>query len=293
MKCICFDIGGTKILKAVADIKGDSYKFLNMEEDNNPRKPQKIKELLTDYCLRSQKIFQINRVGISTAKIVDPKNNLVRNARNCYGAEVFNFNFLKELGFVAKLENDGRCFALGEYHFGKYQKSRSSLTLTLGTGIGGGFTINNLSLQGTHNSALEVSHIWLSYKGKWSKWCELASGSGIEKSYFKLAKKKLTSQEIFNLSKKNNRFAQKAIKQAENFLGIGTANLVNILDPQVIIFGGGISEQKDFIKKSIEVAKKNVFNKKANYRFTVSSLKHKANLLGAIMNLKQRAGVKK
>jgi predicted NBD/HSP70 family sugar kinase len=58
---------------------------------------------------------------------------------------------------------------------------------------------------------------------------------------------------------------------------MGVASLINIFDPEKIVFGGGLSKQKDFMKKSIEIAKKNVFNKKGKYKFEISSLGRKVN----------------
>jgi glucokinase len=85
------------------------------------------------------------------------------------------------------------------------------------------------------------------------------------------------------LARKNNKHAENIINNAADFLGMGVANLCNILDPGIIIFGGSLSRQRDFVKSAMQIAHKNVINKKANYKFAISSLGNKANLLGAAM----------
>jgi glucokinase len=281
MKIICFDIGGTKILKSILEISGGKFKFLEIEEEKNPRKEKVIKEIILDFCLSARKNYGTDRVSISTTRIVDPKLKIVSNVKNRYGVETFSFKFLEKDKFLTRVANDGQCFALGEFYFRKAQKIESALTLTLGTGIGGGFISKREILQGFHNSALEVSHSKFYFEGKWREWGDLADGDGIEKYYYAQTKNKITAKEVFERAKKGDKKADQVIKRANEVLGVGIANIINILDPQMIIFGGSLSKQRDFIKSAMQIARKNVFNKKANYKFAISSLGNKANLLGA------------
>jgi len=286
-KFICFDIGKTKILASVLKIGRHGYKFLDLVESKNPRNPQKIEKILLDYCLAARKKYWAKKTAVSAAHIVDPEKKIVTQGKVCYGTEVFSFAFLEKNGFPVRIENDGRCFASGEYYFGKGKGKKSILALTIGTEIGGGLMSNGINYQGAHNSALEVSHISANYNGQWIDWAGLCAGTGIENSYRRKTKKKITAEKIFQLAKENDPVAKNVIQTAANILGNGTASAINILDPEVVVFGGSISKQKKCINQAIKIARKNVFNKKANYKFAVSSLGNKANLLGAALLYKK------
>lgn len=281
MKIICFDIGGTKILKAVVEIRGEKFEFLEMEEEKNPRKEEKIKKILFLYSRMARKVFKTKKIAISTANIVDPVKKTIGEGILCFGVDTFSWKFLEKGGFSVRAENDGRCFSLGEYYFGQGKSKQSVLTLTLGTGIGGGFIIKGENYRGVHSSALEVGRSKIYFEKNWHQWEWIAAGRGIEKFYAILSGKKIATKEVFERAKRGERAAKKILTQAEDVLGVGVSNLLNVLDPEVLIFGGSISEQSEFVKKAFDIAKKNVINKKANYKFAISSLGDKANLLGA------------
>lgn len=279
--CIAFDIGATKILKSVIEFRGRKYKFLDVEEEKNPRQEKKIKEIILDYCRKSQKAFKTKKVSISTANLVDPVKKTISEGILCFGTDMFNWDFLEKNGLSVRAENDGRCFALGEYFFGKGTGKRSVLTLTLGTGIGGGFINRGNNFQGEHFSALEVGRSKIFFDKSWHQWEWVAAGRGIEKFYQAFGGKRASTWEVFEKYKKGERIAKKVLTQAEEVLGVGISNLLNILDPEMLVVGGSISEQKKFVAKAFEIARKNIINKKANYKFAISTLGNKANLLGA------------
>lgn len=280
-KIICFDIGGTKILKSVVKINGGKYEFLEIEEEKNPRKVEKIKNILLEYCQKARKKYWAKKVAISTADIVDPVKKIIHSQKINFGTEKFDLDFLKKSGYTARVENDGRCFALGEYYFGKGKGRKSILALTLGTGIGGGFVASGENFRGAHSSALEVGRSKIFFAGKLQVWEWVVAGRGIERYYFDATKEKISSEEIFKRAKNGENAAKDILAQAGEVLGVGIAHILNILDPEVIVFGGSISKQRIFVKKSFEIAKKNCVNQKANYKFAISSLGNRSNLLGA------------
>lgn len=281
MKIICFDIGKTKILAASARVGKKSYIFTEMAEYKNPVNPEKIKKIILDFCLAARGKLWTKKVAVSAAHLVDSENNVVSQGKICYGTDEFNFGFLEKEGFSIRIENDGRCFAMGESRFGKGRKATNILTMNLGTEIGGGCIVDGKSFRGSHNSAFEISNISANYLGKWTRWADLCAGKAIEKAYEKESGEKISTKDIFSRAKNNERLAKKIIGSAADILGMGTASLVNILDPEIIILGGKLSKQKYFIETAAKTARKHIFNKKAVYKFAISSLGNKANLLGA------------
>ncbi len=285
-KYICADIGKTKILMAVMRVSKYNYKIFDEIELKNPRNPKRIEKIMLDFCQTAQKKFWTKKVAVSAAHIVDPKMNKVLQGKDCYGTEIFSFHFLERKGFSVQIENDGHCFALGEYFFGKAMGTKIALALSLGTEIGGGLIHKGTIFRGFHNCAFEVSHICANILGPWQDWGILCAGKGIASSYRKKTGIKISTQEIFEKSKYKDKIAKDTIGQAAGILGKGTASLINIADPEIIVFGGSLAKQKKFVSYAVQTARKNIFNKKANYKFAISSLGNKANLLGAVINYK-------
>jgi predicted NBD/HSP70 family sugar kinase len=280
-KYIAFDIGKSKILLAILKIRGENFDFLEIEERKNPHSSKKIEKIIFDFCQSARNTYRTKKVAISAAHIVSPERKIVSQGKACYGTDFFDFSFLERAGFSLRIENDGHCFALGEYFFGKGLKSVNILTLAIGTEIGGGMIIDGKIFNGAHNSAMEVSHISSNFSAPWVDFAALTAGKGIENSYRRKSGKKISAENIFLLAESNNTLAKEVVDQAADILGAGIASLINIFDPDLIIFGGSLTKQKKFFNQAIQAAKKNVFNKSANYKFAISSLGNKANLLGA------------
>lgn len=282
-KIICFDIGKSKIAQAVIEINGENseYDFLDFQKVENPVEQSQIEKSILDYCRQAREKFKTQDVGIASAKIVDSEKKEVFNAKDVYGTETFSFNFLEKENFNIRTENDGYCFVQGENIFGEAKNKKSVLALTVGTQIGGGFIDQGNNFKGANYSGMEVSHIKICLNEKWLNWHELVGGESIEQEYKKRTGKALLAKEIFKLQDKKDEATVEIIRSSSEFLGVGIANLINILDPEGIIIGGSLANQEDFIKKSFEIAQKNIFNKKAEYQFRTSVLKEKANLLGA------------
>lgn len=281
-KFIGFDIGGTKILMNVVEINFGhrSFEILDSKKNINPKNSEKIRKMILDYCLKNQEAFGTNKVAIASASIVDGEKLNVFKTDDIYGEEKFDFNFLKEEKFQVVLENDGKAFALGSYYFDKNEDKQGLLTMTLGSGIGGGFinSEGNL-LRGLHNSATEFSHIKMFFNGKWIKWENISAARGVRKVYLKKTGLKKTAQEIFS-SVESDEKAKEVVAKAQEYLGYGLANLINSFNPEKVVFGGGISMEKDYLDGAIKIAEENIFNEQAKPEWEVSKLKGEINILG-------------
>jgi glucokinase len=281
-KFIGFDIGGTKILMNVVEIDFGhrSFSILDSQKISNPKDPEKIKKIILDYCFKNKEVFDTNKVAIASASIVDSEKLNIFKTADIYGQEKFDFNFLKEAKFQVVLENDGKAFALGSYYFDGNEDKQGLLTITLGSGIGGGFIDpeGNL-LKGSQNSANEFSHIKMFFDGKWTKWENISAARGIRKIYSEKTGNNKTAQEIFS-SVENDEVAKKVVHQSQEYLGYGLANLINSFNPEKIVFGGGISMEKDYLDGSLKIAEENIFNEQAKPEWEISKLKGEMNILG-------------
>lgn len=287
MKIITFDIGGTKIARAVVEIeKGGKFKLLDYDKDRNPKNSEKIRTMLLDFAFWAKKKYKTNKVAISSARLVDDDRKVVGGAKGYYGKEKFSFGFMEAEGYKVKMDNDGSCFALGEY-FQTKNKPKVLLGIALGTGIGGGLIIEGRSYKGAHFTSMEVGHMIVEkngekcFCGQRGCWEAYAGGRGIEKYYETISGNK--KDKVFHLAIEGDKSAQKALERAEKYAVSGMINLLNIFDPELVVFGGGISKHKFYMDRVVGRLKKVDFNnkKQAIYRYKVSKLRHGSNLLGA------------
>jgi len=165
----------------------------------------------------------------------------------------------KELKIKTFMDNDANCFALGEAILGAGKSTETVFGITLGSGVGGGI-IQKLKVKseklkvkiysGAFGSAGEVGHMCIKFDGFrcscGNKGCleEYASERFIKR------KTKISPLELEKKAKRGDRNAQEIYRQLGKNLGVGLANIVNILDPEVIVIGGGISKAGEFILKS-------------------------------------------
>ncbi|MDZ7612201.1 MAG: ROK family protein [Candidatus Moranbacteria bacterium] len=283
MKIICFDVGGTNISKAVAQINPDnkSFEFLEFETIKNPVATEEVTQLFLQYCQKQKKKHNSDKVAVSTARPVDEEKSRIYSAENYYGREFFDFEFLKSEGFQVQVENDGKSFALGEYHFGQGREASSLLTLVIGTGIGGGYVgVNGKVLEGEKGFATEVGHQKMFFENEWQDWESICSGGGIEKRYYKKTGSQFRAQEIFKRAKEDED-ASAVVSEGREILGVGIANLLTIFDPAKVVIGGGMSYHREFIKEAFAMSQKNLFfGNYLDYDWDFTELNRKSNLLG-------------
>lgn len=240
---------------------------------------------MLDYAEKAGKKYRTDRVAISSAGIVDGVAKKVFQAPQCYEKKVAGFSFLEKADFKVFLENDGRSFGWGSFVFELKKKPKTVLSLAFGTGIGGGLIVGGENYQGAHFSSLEFSHVfWGQPKKMMNKsenWEDLAGGRGLEKQYALLTQERKTAFEIFELAKKKDQSATRVLRIAKEQIALGVANLINILDPEVIVLGGTmVTERKKYFKEAIQESQKWIFNQKIKPKVVFSSLGEKANLLG-------------
>lgn len=279
---IGIDVGGTKINTVLIDKKGKLIKKFK-------KKTKKRKQEIIEQILDSINFVSLNKkiigIGIGVPGILNKKRTRILNLPNLQG---WKNTKLKEIiqrktGKKVMLENDSNCMILGENIFGYGKNVKDSVCLTIGTGIGGGIIINNKLYSGRSNAA-EFGHISVSDKYKCvcgNKGCleEYVSVRGIKRTAKKLGINK-NILEIQEMAKSGNRKARKVYKITGKYLGIGLSNIVKILDPDLILIGGGVSNSGNFLlKPAIKEMKKRVFFETCPVK--IVKLKDNAGAIGA------------
>lgn len=290
-KYICIDIGGTSIKYGIIDKKGKI--ILKDQMDTEAYKGgQNILEKIKLIVKKYKEDFDIKGICISTAGMVDPIEGKIVYASNLIpnyiGVEIKK-ELEKEFNLRCEVENDVNCAGLGEVWLGSAKGCKSCVCLTIGTGIGGCIILNNSVLHGHSNSAGEVGYMNMN-GGEFQK---LAATSALVRNVAKrknINKEDINGKIIFDLAKKGDSICIEEIDRVVDLLALGISNIVYVINPEVVVLGGGIMAQREYLKDKIENALKtklieSVYN---NTRLEFAKGDNEAGMIGALFNFLQR-----
>ena len=258
-KYCCIDVGGTSIKYGVyLEEKKEFVYTKEMPTEAMKYGGSGIMEKMKTIVREARNNMEINGICISTAGMVDCEKGEITYAAplipNYTGTKIKK-QLEEEFKVPCEVENDVNCAALAEYFEGAGKDSHSCLCLTIGTGIGGAFVSKGQVFHGFSGSGCEVGYMNLG-KGQFQ---DLASTKILVE---KVAQKKGLDQEtldgkiIFEQAKSGDAICNEAIDQMCDVLGMGIANLCYVLNPQVVVLGGGIMAQKEFLKPKIQASLK-------------------------------------
>lgn len=307
------DLGGTSIKVGLVSKEGEIIK--KMEADTPVQEGfegvvEKIHELIN---------IIIKEVGIEEKKVeaigigvpgVSNEEGLVYFAPNLFWENVPLGERLEKLSDIkVYVENDATVAAVGEYTRGVTMGSKNAIFLTLGTGLGGGLIINNKVFSGSHGIGTELGHVIV---GENFYECNCGSNGCLETfvsataliKYCKLLLQenqqsliykeigddleKLNAKIIFDCARLKDEIALRVVDRMVKYLAIGIGNFINILDPDIIAIGGGVSESGDvFLEKLKNEVEKYIYIKGMNLtEIKLAQLKNDAGIIGAAMYAK-------
>lgn len=202
-----------------------------------------------------------------------------------------------------KISNDANCAALGETVFGVGKGAKNSVAVTLGTGVGTGIIVDGKLLTGNRSAGAEGGHIQINMGGavcgcekrghyeayasatalmdQTLKACEKYPDSALAKA---VKKDGISGKIVFDVAKSGDKVAIAVVKRYIKYVGTGLVVFANIFFPEVIIIGGGISYQGDYIIKPLQrYVSRNVYGAKYNpkIRVVAATLKNDAGIIGA------------
>lgn len=243
MKILCFDIGGTSIkYSLIEDI--ENYDVL----ETKTRKTKENNYILQDVLKIIEKHKDIDAIGISTAGVVDSDKGEVIFAGPTipgYTGTKFKEIIAEKYGLPCIVENDVNSAAYGEYIFSKVDGM--IFCLTLGTGIGGSIIYNGELIKGNSMTAGEIGY--MPFKNNYFQ--NYASTSFLVKKASKKLERNVDGYTIFEEAKKGNQICLDVIDEMVNNLSKGLLNIIYLLNPKVIIIGGAITKQGDYLKNKI------------------------------------------
>lgn len=234
------DIGGTKI--NVVLLRGAKV----LHKDRQPTETRNLQNFMDQLGeMISSVVSPLRRkeilgIGCGVAGALDLKKGEVLNAPNLPIINGFKIRewLSRKFHRETRIDNDARLFLRGEYFWGAGRGYKNLVGLTLGTGVGGGIMIDGKMINGSNDAAGEIGHMIIN-KGR--DFEELAGAKALKNFGFS------DSLKAYNLAKKGDKNAQKAFGKVGEYLGISLANIVNVIDPQAIIIGGGLAGAEKFI----------------------------------------------
>jgi len=250
------DIGGTKMsavlfdgVQVIADYK------LATPKDTLDHFMIMLNALIEPLIERAHKDkIKIKGVGLGVAGVLDYKEEKILISPNI--PLINNFKISEQLkekiNLEVKLDNDTNCFTRAEALLGAGQSYKNIYGIIIGTGIGGAWWNNNEIYRGAHGGAGEPGHTVI----------DLTSDLDLEKTFQKLTQNNPVA--MANEAYKGDELSIKAFEEFGSALGAGFANIVNIIDPEVIIIGGGVSESSElFLGEAKSAMKKYIFSPEA------------------------------
>ena len=255
---ICIDIGGTSIKYGVLDGMGEI--FINGSITTKVTQTENfilldLKKLIKD-ILEQYVTYDIKGICVSSAGVVDPeKGEIVYSGPTIpgYTGTKIKEEIEKEFGIRCEVENDVNCAGLGEYWKGAGKGSKSMVCMTVGTGIGGSVILDGKLLNGIGYTAGEIGY--MDVNGQFIQ--EVASSRFLvkkvqeEKEKREGLKQNITGVDVFELAKKGDEICIDAIDMLIENLAVGIRNIMYLLNPEIVIIGGGITAQKEYLEERI------------------------------------------
>lgn len=304
---IGIDVGGTNLVAAVIAEDGRI-----LQKKSRPVDRPCTAEMLCDqiYLLArtvSEGIDDIEAVGIGFPGLVDQRSGAVLQTPNMpFQGTPFRALFQKKWNVPVFMGNDADCAAIGEYWSGAAHGCDPALIITLGTGIGGGLISRGKLFTGYPNGSMEIGHMVIDPDGPLcgcgSRGCFEQFGSAT--ALIRAAKSRMESAPdsilwtlcggipdqlkgaaVFQAAGMADPAAMEVLDTYTSWLAIGISNLINILKPEIICLGGGISHAADslLLNPLREKVHRRTFDKGAHVRLERAALGNDAGLIGAAM----------
>lgn len=311
MYYIGIDLGGTNIAAGIVDEKGTVIR-----KDSIPTfREREYPEILKDMAMLALKLIEdeglsledIKSIGIGSPGIADNKNGILIYANNLKFRNVpMREEIQKYIDLPVYIENDANCAALAESVAGAAKDAEHSITITLGTGVGSGVIINKRLYSGFNGAGAEIGHMTIIVDGKQCTcgrrgcWEVYASATALIEQAKEAAKSnpdsminklvegdlsRLNAKIPFDAARQGDKTAETVVKRYIKYIGEGITNVINIFYPQVIVIGGGISKEGEYLLKPLrQYVYDNVYAKDVQQTdIRIAEMGNDAGIVGAAM----------
>ena len=289
------DVGATRIKMALVDRRGSLSFRREIDTPLNTNKVYLINSVVNNVgeiiAESKAKKKDILGIGIGVPGPVDSKKGLVRYFPNIKGWKNTPLKSIleKRLGLKTALDNDVNAMTIGEYMFGAGKGAKNLICLTLGTGVGGGIIINGKIYRGSTMAAGEIGHIPINEKGPRCNCRGIACLERYIGNRYILQRAKdifgktITLERLSKLGRKGNKKALKIWEDVGKYLAIALIGVVNLLNPDMIIIGGGVSNAGNLILGPLrkEVGSRAMKDQALHVKIVRAKLGDNAGIIGA------------
>ncbi len=273
---IGIDLGGSKIAAIALDAQNEvlAERRIAAPRHDYGATLGAIRDLVREM---KDKTAQSATIGIGAPGSVSPQSGVMQNANSTWlNGKPLLEDLQKALGAPVRLANDADCFALSEATDGAGAGRKSVFGVILGTGCGGGVVINGRLVSGPHATSGEWGHIplpwmkddefpgpgcWCGRRGCLETWI---SGPAMAADHKRLWQEELTPPQITARAAKGDRHSRQTLALHASRLARGLGLITNIIDPEIIVLGGGLSDMKHLYTELPRLMMPWIFSDKPN-----------------------------
>ncbi|MBO5222866.1 MAG: ROK family protein [Clostridia bacterium] len=281
---IGIDLGGTNIAVGIVTKEGKVLKKTSVPA----RAERPFDQIFADMASCIRQLFaetgikesEIESIGIGTPGCIDTEKGILIFAGNFkYGKNIdYRAEMAKHFDIPVYIGNDANVAALAEVRAGAAKGVKNAIMITLGTGVGGGIIIDGKIFEGAYSAAGELGHIVLisngeqcscGRKGCWEAYASVTALVRQTKAAMlanpdsimnKTPLEQVSGRTAFDAAKKGDKAALAVVDQYQEYITEGLADMINIFSPEVIVVGGGISKEGDYLLNPVrEKIKSRVF----------------------------------
>ncbi len=277
------DVGGTTMKAGVVDDTGRALSHPAVMDTEPERGQEAGLETMCETIRRAiaaakLQLSDIVAIGVATPGLMDIKAGLILDPPNLkpWKNVPVRDHIHKTFGKPTAFQNDANAAAYGEYWVGSGQQAKSMVLFTLGTGVGGGIIVGDLVIEGEHSHGGELGHLRIDLPdrgrlcGCGARGCleayasatnvvrrareELASwrGPSMLRQYYTANDDMLTAKEIFELAQAGDALTKKVVDDTAYYLALGACAIIATVDPEMIVFGGGMATSGEWFREKIE-----------------------------------------
>lgn len=279
MYYIGVDLGGTTIKVGLLD---SDYTIIE-KIDAPTYRERTSEEVLKDMAMLCKKVMEnkgitekeVHSIGIGCPGIASPKEGKILYSSNLNFKDVdVKSEIRKYIDLDVFVENDANAAALGEVICGAAKGYNNVVVVTLGTGVGGGIILDGKVYPGSYFGGAEIGHQVIQFEGGipcgcgrsgcWEQYASAtalirqgkeAAGAHPESLLIQMAKDKdieeINAKVVFDAAQAGDEVAINVLEQYYKYVGAGISNMINILEPEVVVIGGGMSAQKEKLTEPI------------------------------------------
>ncbi len=292
------DLGGTKIEGVILEDRESANVLKRLRI---PTEAQQGYEHIINQIVRlvevmtSETGIKPSRVGIGTPGTIEPFSGVMKNSNTtCLNGMPFKRDIERALGITVNMANDANCFTIAEATLGAVKDNvpdaKVVFGIIMGTGVGGGLVVDGKIISGRHGIGGEWGHNFLDesggdcYCGKTGCVEKILSGPNLEKYYENIMGIPRKLKEIIKRHHEGeDEVATKTVHRLLHFFGKSFANIINVVDPDAVVIGGGVGNIDLLYTEGAWEVEKNIFNHTLETPFLKPKLGDSAGVFGAAL----------